>query len=275
MNNALDQISTPRALATSQATVVEQSRAVAEVQAAVVVAQQVPRDMGRVLADMRDACGRTALAQRAFYSVPNRGNGASVHLARELARIWGNFQHGVQELRRDDDHGESEIKAFAWDVQANAHNSRTFIVPHARMARKQREKLVDLGDIYNNNQNVGARALRECIFAVLPTWFREEAEALCRQTLEHGEGKPLNERVDEVVKTFGSLGIKPDAIEAKLGKTRTSWTPRDVAELIVIGRSIRNGETTKDEAFPPKRVTADEITGAAPPKVEEPAGWAK
>jgi hypothetical protein len=64
-----------------------------------------------------------ALANRAFYSVPNRGNGPSVHLARELARIWGNLDYGVKELRRDDAAGESEVLAFAWDQQTNVRSS--------------------------------------------------------------------------------------------------------------------------------------------------------
>src|SRR5574340_597234 len=82
---------------TTQAAAVEQSRAIAEVQAAVVVAQQCPRDMSRAEGEMRDTCGRLAVAQRAFYRVPNRGSGPSVHLARELARIWGNVQYRSEE----------------------------------------------------------------------------------------------------------------------------------------------------------------------------------
>ena len=86
----------------SQATSVEQSRAVAEVQSAVIVAQQIPRDLQRAEAEMRDACSRMAMAKQAFYRVPNRGTGPSVHLLRELARIWGNTQYGVNELARND-----------------------------------------------------------------------------------------------------------------------------------------------------------------------------
>ena len=152
----------------SQVTAVEQSRAVAEVQAAVLVAQQFPRDMNRAWAEMRDACSRLALAQRAFYAVPNRGTGPSVHLARELARIWGNLDYGVRELRRDDDAAESEMQAFAWDQQTNVRSTRSLIVPHARMKGGKRQTLDDLGDIYLNNQNIGARAVRECMFTVLP-----------------------------------------------------------------------------------------------------------
>ena len=61
--------------------------------------------------------------------------GPSVHLARELARIWGNMDYGVHELSRDDARGMSEIRAYAWDQQTNMRSSRTFQVPHARMAK--------------------------------------------------------------------------------------------------------------------------------------------
>ena len=255
-----------RAEFVTQATAVEQARAIAEVQAAVTVAQSVPRDRTHVWAEMRDACGRSGLAQRAFYSVPNRGSGPSVHLARELARIWGNFDYGVRELRRDDAGHESEIQAYAWDQQANVRSSRTFQVPHARMkkvnGRPERETLIDLGDIYNNNQNVGARAVRECILAALPADFVDEAKTLCRQTIEKGEGKPLDERIADVIKTFSDLGVSLAALERRAGAKRSRWDAGTVADLIVVGRSIRNRETTVADEFP-EPVTADEIKAAA------------
>ena len=249
-----------------QATAVEQARAVAEVQAAVVVAQNVPRDLTRAIAEMRDSCGRMGLATRAFYSVPNRGSGASVHLARELARIWGNVQYGVHELRRDDLAGQSEIQAFAWDVQTNTRSTRTFIVPHERMkkvnGKQTREKLIDLGDIYLSNQNVGARAVRECIFTVLPPWFTEEAQDLCRATLENGEGTPLPERISRMVQGFAKLGVTVAQLEKKAGRKRGSWDGGTVADLTVSYTSItRDGLSVEDE-FGDRPVTASEITAA-------------
>jgi hypothetical protein len=249
-----------------QATAVEQARAVAEVQAAIVVAQNVPRDMERALGEMRDTCGRMALAQRAFYEVTNRGNGPSVHLARELARIWGNIQYGVHELRRDDDAGISEIQSFAWDCQTNTRSTRTFVVPHARMKGGGRQKLVDLTDIYLSNQNVGARAVRECIFSVLPTWFTEEAQDRCHATLEKGEGAPLEQRITNMIATFGNLGITVAQMEAKLGRKRGAWTAADVAQMTVAHTSITRDGIDKAELFPPaqQRVTAAEIKQQAP-----------
>ena len=249
----------------TQATQVEQARAVAEVQAAVVVAQQCPRDMARAEGEMRDACGRMALAQRAFYRVPKRGNGPSVHLARELARVWGNVQYGVHELRRDDRAGMSEVQAFAWDVQTNTRQARTFQVPHQRMVKGERKPLVDLGDVYLNNQNIGARAVRECIYGVLPTWFVEAAEDLCRQTLQNGEGKPIAQRIEDAVQAFHALGVKAAQLEDKIGRKRGQWDAGDVAQLQVLFMSIQRGEVTVDEEFTQQRVTADQFAAQEGP----------
>lgn len=263
MTTALDRIGAQNAARTpttvGQATAVEQSRAVAEVQAAVIVAQSNRRDLGRALAEMRDSCSRLSLASRAFYAVPNRGNGPSVHLARELARIWGNVDYGVRELRRDDVAGESEVQAFAWDQEANVRSTRSFINPHARMKSGARQQLVDLGDIYLSNQNVGARAVRECIFAALPLWFTEEAQDICRRTLEQGEGKPLEQRIADAVKLYAELGVKLAQLEAKVGRKRSAWTASDVAQLGITYTSITRDGLDKDGEFPAGRVTADEI----------------
>ena len=271
--NALDRIAKPATV--TQATHVEQARAVAEVAAAVQVAQQNPRDIRRAWAEMKEACGRLGLASRAFYSVKNRGSGASVHLARELARIWGNMDYGVHELHRDDERGMSEIRAYAWDQQTNMRSSRTFQVPHARMAGGQRKPLVDLQDVYLNNQNIGARAVRESIFAALPADFVEEAKDQCRATIERGDGKPLVDRIAGMIDAFEPLGVTVARIETRLGRKRGQWTAADVAELGVVFSSLKRRETSVDDEFPAEPVTAAEITGAA--KVEpmpqpEPVG---
>lgn len=249
--------------AVSQSTAIEQSRAVAEVQAAVIVAQNVPRNIQRALAEMRESCGLMSMAQQAFYQVPNRGTGPSVHLMRELARIWGNIEHGSNELRREDEAGVSEVQAFAWDKQTNTRTSRTFIAPHERMKAGSRQRLTDLGDIQNNNNNVAARAVRECISNVLPKWFTEEAQNICRQTLEHGEGKPLAQRIDEMVTAFKGIGVGEKQIEAKLGKKRGQFDAGDVAQMGIAYTSISRGEVGRDELFPPVEAeTVEDICAA-------------
>lgn len=239
----------------TQATAVEQARAAAEVQAAVVVAQNCPRDLARAQGEMRDTCGRTALAARAFYSVPRKGaapvTGASIHLARELARIWGNLDYGVREMSRDDDAGMSEIQAFAWDQQTNVRTVRSFQVPHQRMARGQRTPIFDLNEVYLNNQNIGARAVRECIFALLPPWFTEAAQDACRRTLEEGEGVPLSERIEKMIAAFAGIDVTVGQLETRTGRKRGQWTAGDVAKLGIDYTSITRDGLDQSEVFPP------------------------
>ncbi|MEU2180267.1 hypothetical protein [Streptomyces thermolilacinus] len=99
-----------------QGTAVEQSRAVAEVQAAVFVARQFPRNEAAALNKVRLAFAQEDLARRSFFRFRRGGSnvtGETIQFAKELARCWGNVHHGVAELRRDDVAGESEMQAWA------------------------------------------------------------------------------------------------------------------------------------------------------------------
>jgi hypothetical protein len=262
-----------------QGTAIEQSRAVAEVQAAIVVAQNCPRDINAAISEMRQSCQQMFLAERAFFRY-SRGSGnitgASVHLARELARCWGNIQYGLVEMRRDDEYGQSEMQAFAWDVEKNSRNSSTFIVPHKRDQKGGPKQLTDMRDIYENNANNGARRVREAIFAILPPWFVEEAKQICTRTLADGGGKPLPQRIADAIRAFEGIGVVQDRIETKFGRPSGKWTEHDVAQLLVAFQSIQRGEVTADEEFPLPRVTVDEITQQAKqPAADEsgPAQW--
>jgi hypothetical protein len=269
-----DALAAKRADFISQATAVEQSRAVAEVQAAVIVAQQVPRDMSKAVAEMRGSCDQLGLAERAFYKYP-RGTksvtGPSVHLARELARCFGNCQYAIVELRRDDIGKYSEMQSWAWDVQTNTRSSNTFVVPHKRDKTGGPEVLIDLRDVYENNANMGARRLREAIFSILPIWFTEEAKARCLKTITDGVGKSLDQSIADAIAKFGELGVTLDRIEAKLGHKNQDWTAHDVAHLRVSYTSLIQHTITADEEFPPIRVTAAEIVGAPEPDTAPPA----
>lgn len=241
----------------TQTTMVEQSRAIAEVQAAVVVAQNRPRDRSYAMQEMREVCAIPALAEMAFFRLPRGGetvSGETVHLARELARIWGNVVYGVKELSRDEDHRQSEMLAYAWDLQTNDRAEIGFIVPHQRDKRGGPVPLTSMSDIYENNANAGARRLRECIFSVLPVWFKAEAVEICRATLETGGGKPLVARVTDCVTAFEGIGVTRSQIERHRGRKIEDLTAEDVATLGVVFKSIKRGEVPRDDEFPREEV---------------------
>lgn len=250
----------------SQATAIEQSRAIAEVQAAVLVAQQHPRSKSLALDEMRDATAQTAVAESAFFRY-SRGDGAvtgvSIHLARELARCWGNIDYGIKELSRDDDKGSSEMLAYAWDMERNSRPSTTFIVPHTRDTRSGTRQLTDTRDIYENNANNGARRLREQILAVLPKWFVEEAKDRCRETLKRGNGDPLEQRRANAIQGFAGIGVVLAQLEAKLGATQAEWTGEHLGHLAVIFKSIQSGEMNVADEFPAVNTAAETSVPAA------------
>jgi hypothetical protein len=264
VTTSIDRPAVPAPTHLGQATAIEQSRAAAEVAAAVHVAQQNPRDMQKALAEMRESCRQPRLAERAFFRYSRAGSnvtGATVHLARELARCFGNVQYGIAELRRDDAGGYSEMQAYAWDVERNTRSAQVFVVPHVRDTKQGPKALVDLRDIYENNANMGARRLRAAIWAILPPWFVDEAEEICNATLTDGGGVPLPKRIADWIAAFGRQGISVRQLEQKFGRESARWTEHDVAQLSVIGKSVARGEARLEDEFPPERVTAAEIAG--------------
>lgn len=259
-----------------QGTAIEQTRAAAEVYYRLSAAKQFPRDETAATERMRAACLNPMLAEKAFYAVP-KGNdkavGPSVHLARELARIWGNLDYGIVELRRDDDYHQSELQAFALDLETNTRPSTLWIQPHKMDTKRGVKQLVEVQAIYELNSNAGARRVREQIFAVLPKAFVDEAQALCRATLARGDGKPIEQRRAAVVAAFAkAFNVTEPELVARMGRAVERWDDMDVSELEILGRSMKAGEVKRDEEFPPAAVavTAEEIAPKAAAKAAAP-----
>lgn len=255
----------------------EQARELANVHAMMTMAQQFPRNEQLALSRMTDACGMIKLAEKAFYRYPRADgmvNGPSIHLARELARCWGNIEHGIKELDRDDVLGRSEMLARAWDIETNTVSSNAFIVPHKRDTKQGIKELVDMRDIYENNANAGARRLREAIFAVLPVWFRQGAIELCLETLEHGDDKdkmavPMVDRKARYIREFvDNFRVTLAMLEEKLGVPEGRWTAAHLATLSVVYKSLKAGETTVDMEFEREQVHAKDITPPPAPPIE-------
>ena len=263
-----------------QGTEIEKSRAAAEVYYRILAAKEMPRDEDTAAEQMRKACANVRLAEKAFYSVPKGGDkatGPSVHLARELARIWGNIDYGVVELRRDDEYGQSEMQAFAWDLQSNARPSSIFIQPHRIDTKRGPKILTEVQAIYESNANAGARRVREAIFNVLPAAFVDEAQELCRATLARSVGADLEKRRAKVVAAFkDQFGVTEPQLVTRLGRPPARWDVDDVVSLELLGRSLKAREVLVEVEFPPAETTvsADEIAArakAAQKSAEKPA----
>ena len=261
-----DQSLAPRTAPAGQATQIEQVRAIAEVRAMVMLARENPRDEDICRRKMQRVCNMPALAEVAFFRVPrgyemdengkplqdDKGKkvphfvtGETIDLARELARCWGNMDYSVREMARNDVVGQSEMMAYAWDLEENVRPGTVFIVPH----RLGKFRTTSSQQIYENNAGQAGRRLREQIFNALPTWFKAEAIELCHQTLRKGDGKPMSVRIEAAVEEFAKIGVSVEMLQTKFGRSIGEITPEDLATMRVMLRSIRRGETKVGQEF--------------------------
>ena len=237
---------------------IEASRAIAEAQGKLVIAKRFPRNEIQAFANMKKACQRTGLANKAFYSYPRGGetvSGPTIRLAEELARCWGNIDFGIKELSQDN--GKSEMQAYAWDLETNTMSVQNFTNPHAKEVRGKIKTLTSLRDIYENNANMAGRRLRARILAVLPADFVEEAVAECRKTLAGKNNIPLTDRVRKMVVEFEKLGVTQDMIEKRLGRGLDTMTAEDLTDYIGIFNSLKDKNTKVSEWFEYEKKSTD------------------
>lgn len=234
----------------SSGTQVEQSKAVQEIQAALVVAKKFPRNETEAFARIMKACERPQLAEKARYAFP-RGNkmvtGPSIRLAEVLKRAWGNMRSGLKEVSRDK--SNSTVKAFCWDLETNDYNEIEFQVKHWRDTKDGGYALTDERDIYELIANQGARRTRKCILAEIPGDVIEAALEKCKKTLASGK-EPLEDRVRKSVMAFDTnYGIKVEHIEKRLGHNLSSIIEEELIMLGDIFNSLRDGMAKREDFF--------------------------
>ena len=248
-NNALAPME-PGAVAPATAMDIEQSRAMQEVQAAMIVAKRFPRDEVRALNRIMQDCKRPGLAEAAEYAYP-RGDtlvsGPSIRLAEAMARHWGNLDYGVRELSRGP--ASSTWEAHCWDQETNTRSTKTFEVPHRRHTRNGDYALTDPRDIYELGANLAGRRLRACILAVIPGYVAEEACKACQKTLSGPSQGPIQDRLAKMVQAFSEFGVTQEMIEARLGHNLAAVVEPELAQLRKIFRSIKDAMSKREDWF--------------------------
>lgn len=238
------------------AVAIETGRGIAEVQGRMVLAKRFPRDSAMAYARSMNACLRIGLANEAIYKY-NRGGkveGPSIRLAEELARCWGNIEYGLNELARRP--GESEMEAFAWDLETNVRSSQRFSVRHIRDKSDGGKALESERDIYEMTANMGARRMRSRILAILPPELVRDAVDRCKETVRSGGGEPLEDRIKKMMAAFNAVGATPAMIAEYVGHAIDKITPDELADLRGILTAIKEGSGTVKDHFGPKGVSA-------------------
>ncbi|WP_199256845.1 hypothetical protein [Alteribacillus sp. YIM 98480] len=227
------------------------SREMEEVKGQIFMAKQFPRNIFQSEQRILDNCKRPSLAEVAIYQYPRGGTrveGPSIRLAEVLAQNWGNLSFGVKELEQRE--GESTAMAYAWDLETNVRQEKTFTVKHSMKAKGKIKKLDDPRDIYEKVANDGARRVRACILGVIPGDIVEKAVLQCNNTIKGNSEKPLKERINNALVAFKEkYRVTQEMIEDRFGYNADAFTEHDYVELIKIFNSLKDGMSKPDDWF--------------------------
>lgn len=227
------------------------SREAHEVQVAMVAAKRFPRDeieaYNRVIRD----CQRKTLAEKAMYEYPRgdkRVTGPSIHLARAMARSWGNLDSGFKVLEQSAK--ESTVMAYCWDLETNYRETKVFTVQHVRETKKGALPLTDSRDIYELIANQAARRERACILSVIPGDVVDAAVGQCNVTLTNGGKMPLVDMVRALVKNFQEqYGVTAEMLERYIGVKKEAFSNQSVIRLKNVYNAIRDGSASVEQYF--------------------------
>lgn len=252
------------------------TREAQEVQVAMVAAKKFPRDnitaYNRIMAD----CTRRSLAEKAMYEYPRGGQiitGPSIHLARALARGWGNLDSGFKVL--ESTAKESTVMAYCWDLETNYRETKVFTVQHIRETKKGAYPLTDSRDIYEAVANQAARRERACILSVIPADVVDAAIGQCNATLAGGNKKPLVDTVRDMVRIFQEeYGVTAEMLEAYIGCKKEAFSIQSVIRLRNVYTTIKDGSASVDQYFDmsavaPAQAEPETATPEPPAKAEE------
>ena len=227
------------------------TRQAQEVQAAMVVAKRFPRDVNQSFNRIMRACERRSLAEDSMYEY-KRGDtkviGPSIRLAEAIAQNWGNIDFGIMELEQRP--GESQMMAYAWDLETNTRSTKIFTVKHWRDTKSGGYALKDARDIYEITANMGARRVRACILGVIPGDVTEKAVEQCKKTLTSGSTKLLADRIRDMIVAFDkAFSVKQDMLEKYIGCKADAFSENDMIRLGGVYKSLRDGMASREDIF--------------------------
>lgn len=260
--------------AAGAAVTIEMERAVAETQAMMIVAKRFPRDEQVAMTKLLNACTRETLADSALYTYARGGTditGPSIRLAEAIAQAWGNIQFGFRELEQAK--GASSVEAFAWDMESNTRQIKTFEVSHYRQTKREKYLLTDPRDIYEMVANQAARRVRACILGVIPGDVVEAAVSQCEETL-NAKADTSPAALQKMLEKFKEFGVTQKMIEKRIQRNLDTIRPAQFIQLRKIYVSMTDGmsdaATWFEVAPTPDMAQRQEATAASDKAADHP-----
>jgi hypothetical protein len=208
-------------------------------------------------------------ASTCTYSLPRAGKvitGPTVHLAKILAQNWGNLRIEAKVITIDQKTLTSQ--AIAFDLENNlaikVEVKRSIMTKSGRMNE-------DMITVTGNAAN--SIAMRNAILNVIPRAIVDKVynEAKHKITGDLSDDTKLMAKRKKVFDGFASTyELTEREILTVVGKAAIEHvTQDDLVVLIGIGQAIKDGDTTVDMAFRPKKTTAMKDVALEPIEIKE------
>lgn len=235
----------------------------ANIDSQVATAKQYPRNEKRSIDNsIVMATMDKETAQSCGYALPRGGKpitGPSVHLAKIIISKWGNIRAEAKVVRRSN----TQIVSLGrcWDLETNVAYSVE--VSRSILNKDGKRYSEDMITVTGNAAN--SIALRNAIFAVIPKTYVDKvyraAQAMITGDLSD-ETKLLQKRT-AVIKGFNETYAITEAEVIKLcGKqTINQIKTEEIALLIGMAQSLKDGDTTVDQLMKPFRLKEDVVEG--------------
>ena len=238
----------------------------AEIDVQIATAKRWPRKISESLQRAKNlACLDPDIASECTFAIPRADGliiGKSIRLAEIMAYAWGNLRYGGRIV----DIGERFVTAqgIAHDLENNIAVSVE--VKRSIVGKNGRRYSDDL--IRVTSQAAIAIAIRNAVFKVIPQAYADRVwkEA---QKVARGEAKGLQPRLAKALAYFKENGISEDRVFRVLGiKGKEDVTWEHIDHLLALASSLKTGEATADELFPPEE--PKKPMGFSAKKTEDP-----
>lgn len=231
----------------------------ASVDSQVATAKQYPRNITRSIHNsIAMATMDNETAQSCGYALP-RGNkpitGPSVHLAKIIVSNWGNMRTEAKVVQITDKQIIS--RGTAWDLETNVASA--FEVRRSIVDKYGKRYSDDMITVTGNAAN--SIAYRNAVFSVIPKAVVDKIYKSAQKQItgDLSSEEKLIKRRTEAIKYFSDeWGINEEEVIKLCGKQTINQIKSDeLALLIGMTQSLKDGDTTVDELMAPIRRTKE------------------
>ena len=227
----------------------------ANVDSQVATAKQYPRSIRRSIDNsIVMATMDPETAQSCGYALPRGGKpitGPSVHLAKIIVSNWGNMRTEAKVVQITDKQIIS--RGTAWDLETNVASA--FEVRRSIIDKKGNRFSDDMITVTGNAAN--SIAYRNAVFSVVPKAVVDKVYKAAQKSLTgdlSDNEKLLKRRTDAINFFKDEWGITEEEIIKLCGKQTVNQIKADeIALLLGMAQSLKDGDTTVDELMKPIR----------------------